>query len=104
MVFFRNGKRELKSSCYFRNRKYSITHTSVGRLVLVLTRNLNRELMDATEHTENQRGQIEPLVLLPLEVMLKPLELRFRYHFEGDRPTNRLDKVCSHQCSSLAGD
>ena len=35
----------------------------------------------------------EQLVLLPLEVMAKPLELRFKYHFEGDRPTNRLDKV-----------
>ena len=35
----------------------------------------------------------EPLVLLPLEVMAKPLELRFKYHFDGDRPTNKLDKV-----------
>ena len=35
----------------------------------------------------------EPLVLLPLEVMAKPLELRFKYHFEGDRPTNKLAKV-----------
>ena len=34
----------------------------------------------------------DALVLLPLEVMAKPLELRFRYHFEGDRPTNKLDK------------
>ena len=38
----------------------------------------------------NQEG---PLVLLPLEVMAKPLELRFKYHFEGDWPTNKLDKV-----------
>lgn len=36
----------------------------------------------------------EPLVLLPLEVMVRPLELRFQYHFDGDRPTNRVDKVC----------
>lgn len=35
----------------------------------------------------------DPLVLLPMEVMVKPLQLRFRYHFDGDRPTNRLDKV-----------
>ncbi|KAL8913273.1 MAG: hypothetical protein Q9172_007326 [Xanthocarpia lactea] len=34
----------------------------------------------------------EPLVLLPLEVMVKPLDLRFQYHFSGDRPTNKLDK------------
>ena len=39
----------------------------------------------------------EPLVLLPLEVMVKPLELRFKYHFEGDRPTNKLDKVLSYR-------
>ncbi|EZF30684.1 hypothetical protein H109_05369 [Trichophyton interdigitale MR816] len=31
-------------------------------------------------------------ILLPLEVMSRPLELRFKYHFSGDRPTNRLDK------------
>ncbi|KAA6408927.1 MAG: hypothetical protein FRX48_07271 [Lasallia pustulata] len=37
-------------------------------------------------------GAEEPLVLLPLEVMVRPLELRFRYHFDGDKPTNRLDK------------
>ena len=35
---------------------------------------------------------VQPLVLLPLEVMFKPLELRFIYHFDGDRVTNRLDK------------
>ncbi|PYH40430.1 RINT-1 family protein [Aspergillus saccharolyticus JOP 1030-1] len=34
----------------------------------------------------------EPPVLLPLEVMVHPLELRFKYHFSGDKPTNRLDK------------
>ncbi|KAI4122045.1 MAG: hypothetical protein LQ338_006030 [Usnochroma carphineum] len=34
----------------------------------------------------------EPLVLLPLEVMVKPLEIRFQYHFSGDRPTNKPDK------------
>ena len=30
--------------------------------------------------------------LLPFEVLVRPLALRFRYHFEGDRPTNRIDK------------
>ena len=43
------------------------------------------------EDTGNALRQ-EALVLLPLEVMMKPLELRFKYHFEGDRPTNKLDK------------
>lgn len=56
---------------------------------------LSRELRART----NQNGPMpiaqEPLVLLPLEVMIKPLELRFKYHFDGDKPTNRVDKVCN---------
>ncbi|KAF7596417.1 hypothetical protein BBP40_001724 [Aspergillus hancockii] len=35
---------------------------------------------------------VKPPILLPIEVMVHPLELRFKYHFSGDRPTNRLDK------------
>lgn len=35
----------------------------------------------------------EAQVLMPLEVMVHPLELRFKYHFSGAKPTNRLDKV-----------
>lgn len=45
-----------------------------------------------SQTADSTRGE-EPLVLLPLEVMAKPLELRFKYHFEGERPTNKLDKV-----------
>jgi hypothetical protein len=37
-------------------------------------------------------SKASPLVLLPLKVMVKPLELGFKYHFEGDKPTNRLDR------------
>jgi hypothetical protein len=33
-----------------------------------------------------------PAVLLPFQVLVRPLEMRFRYHFEGDRPTNRIDR------------
>lgn len=33
-----------------------------------------------------------PVVLFPLEVLVQPLEMRFRYHFEGDKPTNRIDR------------
>lgn len=33
-----------------------------------------------------------PHVLLPMQVLVHPLELKFRYHFEGDKPTNRLDR------------
>ena len=31
--------------------------------------------------------------LLPFKVMAKEIDIRFRYHFEGDRPTNNLEKV-----------
>ena len=41
---------------------------------------------------EPAAGEVSP-ALLPLEVMVHPLALRFRYHFEGDKQTNRLDKV-----------
>ncbi|CAO3666413.1 unnamed protein product [Umbelopsis ramanniana] len=30
--------------------------------------------------------------LVPIQIMLSALSLRFRFHFEGSRPTNRLDK------------
>lgn len=56
-----------------------------------------------SQATESSKGE-EPLVLLPLEVMAKPLELRFKYHFEGDRPTNKLAKpeyFLSHVISLL---
>jgi hypothetical protein len=33
-----------------------------------------------------------PPVLFPLEVLVQPMEMRFRYHFEGDKPTNRIDR------------
>jgi len=33
--------------------------------------------------------------LLPFKIMTKDIEIRFRYHFEGNRPTNKLEKVCN---------
>ncbi|MCJ1477058.1 hypothetical protein MMC13_005729 [Lambiella insularis] len=50
------------------------------------------ELRDRENGNDVAARKEEPLVLLPLEVMVKPLEMRFKYHFEGDRATNRLDK------------
>ncbi|KAL8764668.1 MAG: hypothetical protein Q9194_006904, partial [Teloschistes cf. exilis] len=47
------------------------------------------ELKAQSDQVEPSR---EPVVLLPLEVIIKPLDLRFQYHFSGDRPTNKLDK------------
>ena len=51
------------------------------------------ELKSRDRSDTTTKVDTEPPVLLPLEVMMKPLELRFRYHFEGDKPTNRQDKV-----------
>lgn len=53
-----------------------------------------RELKSRDDEAEGRNSYAEPLILLPLEVMVKPLKLRFRYHFDGDRPTNKLSKVC----------
>jgi hypothetical protein len=52
---------------------------------------LNRELTRRDIDVKQQNA--EPQILLPLEVMVHPLDLRFKYHFSGDKPTNRLDKV-----------
>ncbi|KAK7897770.1 hypothetical protein LTR67_004400 [Exophiala xenobiotica] len=46
----------------------------------------------ADRDTSSFSPATEPVVLLPLEVMVQPLAARFRYHFYGERPTNRLDK------------
>ncbi|KAG0094992.1 hypothetical protein BGZ93_006468 [Podila epicladia] len=40
----------------------------------------------------DRRGKASYPPLLPMELMVAPLILRFRFHFEGKRPTNRLDK------------
>jgi hypothetical protein len=50
------------------------------------------ELMAADAANSSKTSKDEPAVLLPLEIMVRSLELRFNYHFSGDRPTNRLDK------------
>jgi hypothetical protein len=31
--------------------------------------------------------------LYPLQALVEPISLRFKYHFEGSRLTNKLDKV-----------
>ncbi|KAK5125106.1 hypothetical protein LTR85_000780 [Meristemomyces frigidus] len=62
--------------------------TNVGRLV-----DLQKPELEDREHLDVQRSPTdEPPVLLPLEVMVRPLEQRFTYHFSGNKPTNRLDK------------
>lgn len=58
-----------------------------------------RELPHRDTLISNQGS--EPPVLFPLEVMVNPLDLRFKYHFSGDKPTNRLDKVWNGSGSLL---
>jgi hypothetical protein len=36
-----------------------------------------------------------------VSIMIEPLAIKFRYHFQGTRPTNRLDKVDDMRCDSL---
>lgn len=38
--------------------------------------------------------QRDTIGLYPLVALLRPVALRFQFHFEGTRGTNRLDKVC----------
>ena len=50
------------------------------------------ELLKSVQDNAVKASKAEPLVLAPLEVLVRPLALRFQYHFSGDRMTNRLDK------------
>ncbi|KZF24559.1 RINT-1 family protein [Xylona heveae TC161] len=66
-----------------------LAETWKGRIDNLL--NFQQPELEAQENQPARRFK-QPPVLLPFEVMAKPLELRFRYHFDGDKPTNRLDK------------
>lgn len=62
--------------------------TNVQRLL-----DLQRQDLEDREHSTTGRSPDEdPPPLLPLEVMVRPLEQRFSYHFSGNKQTNRLDK------------
>ena len=62
--------------------------TNVGRLLNLQ----HQELEDREQRSGNLASDNEPPALLPLEVMVRPIEQRFIYHFSGNKPTNRLDK------------
>jgi RAD50-interacting protein 1 len=77
------------------NKELKLTHGLVARwtdqveaLLDLQEPDLHRQAAEALGSSSAQ----DPTVLLPLEVMVKPLGLRFRYHFFSDKPTNRLDK------------
>ncbi|KAI8099357.1 TIP-1 family-domain-containing protein [Halteromyces radiatus] len=54
-----------------------------------------RNLLLLEEPSEWNKGPNEPKlssIITPIQLLLAPISLRFRFHFEGSRPTNRLDK------------
>jgi RAD50-interacting protein 1 len=69
----------------------SIPAASQQDLTKTASQLLSLQLPDLEEQ-EKATQNPTALVLLPLAVLVKPLELGFRYHFEGDRPTNRLER------------
>lgn len=50
------------------------------------------ELRRACDVNATKSSKEEPAILAPLEILARPLALRFQYHFSGDRMTNRIDK------------
>jgi RAD50-interacting protein 1 len=50
------------------------------------------DLLSQSARLQDETSNTEPIILLPLKVMVHPLQLRFKYHFYGNRATNRLDK------------
>lgn len=61
---------------------------NVGRLL-----DLQRPELEGREMGMGSKSSSEdPPVLLVFEVLTRPLEQRFKYHFSGNKPTNRLDK------------
>jgi hypothetical protein len=49
--------------------------------------------LDGVNYAQGEASKIKlPAVLFPFQVLVQPLEMRFRYHFDGDRATNRIDR------------
>ena len=62
----------------------------------ILTRSGQR-VHDAT-------GTLDPAPgLYALQGLVQPVALRFKYHFEGTRATNKLDKVCASSFCYVLG-
>ena len=78
-------------------------HECVRKLFNLQKPDLEAALVSQQRKTTTRES---PLVLLPLQVMVKPMDLVFRYHFESDKPTNRLDRpeyFLSHVTDKLLG-
>lgn len=68
--------------------------TEFGEACSKLLKLQKPELLSARPTSPNlaNQGYTQSAVLLPLEVMVRPLKTRFAYHFSGKKNTNRLDK------------
>ncbi|KAK7694298.1 hypothetical protein QCA50_001480 [Cerrena zonata] len=54
---------------------------------LVRLQTIGEKLHPSTENTRNEKDG-----LYPIQALVQPIALRFKYHFESNRQTNRLDK------------
>ncbi|KAJ4291172.1 hypothetical protein N0V90_010370 [Kalmusia sp. IMI 367209] len=62
--------------------------TAVSKLL-----DLQMPELDGAGYAQGQASNIKlPAVLFPFQVLVQPLEMRFRYHFDGDKATNRIDR------------
>ena len=86
--------------------KFEFCVDSVNLLIIQSTRDLTVSFRDIlirdqpAEHEFLTPQDVRPLVL-PMQVMLKPLIKRFRYHFYGNKQTNSLDKVPTFDLSFI---
>ncbi|KAK3079128.1 hypothetical protein LTS18_005673, partial [Coniosporium uncinatum] len=54
---------------------------------------LQQPELEAKDLAAAESNKIQPpVVLLPMQILVHPLEQRFRYHFDGNKPTNRVDR------------
>ena len=55
---------------------------------LLKLQTIGEKIHDSSEHKAGRKEGI-----YPIQALVRGIALRFKFHFEGSRPTNRLDKV-----------
>ncbi|RIA95802.1 TIP-1 family-domain-containing protein [Glomus cerebriforme] len=69
--------------------KFSAFRKAFSELLL-LQRPVDVDEALESKNPKEDNGTLPPL--LPMQIMVEPLIVRFRYHFDSKRPTNRIDK------------
>ncbi|KAK7193189.1 RINT-1 family protein [Paraphaeosphaeria sporulosa] len=75
--------------------KATITSTLLPEWESAVLKLLDLQLpeLDGVQYSQADASKIKlPAVLFPFHVLVQPLEMRFRYHFDGDKATNRIDR------------